>query len=98
MAGGPRRDLEAYEQLQMEKGFCSLTGALQYSPQLLRERTLSEPGAAVALVGRAVQMASSLGSFFASLAVDEVMGRSDLPATVALRAAQLRWAPALLVC
>lgn len=82
--------MQAYEQLQMEKGYCSLTGALKYSPQLLRERTMSEPGAAAALVVRAVQMASRLGGFFGSLALDQAVGRSELPSTVALRAAQLR--------
>lgn len=85
------RDLEAYEQLQMEKGYCSLTGGLKYTPQLLRERALAEPGATAALAARAVQMSVSLGSFFASLALDEALGRSELQSTVALRAKQLRW-------
>jgi hypothetical protein len=84
------RDLEAYEQLQMERGYCSLTGGLKYSPQLLRERALAQPGATAALAARALQMAVSLGTFFGNLALDEVLGRSELESAVALRASQLR--------
>eukprot|EP00884_Botryococcus_braunii_P017323 jgi/Botrbrau1/4274/Bobra.0390s0014.1 len=85
-----QRDLEAYEQLQMERGYCSLTGGMKYSPQMLRERALAEPGAAAAVAARALQMAVSLGTFFASLAMDEALGRSELQSTVALRAKELR--------
>jgi hypothetical protein len=85
------RDQEAYEQLQMERGYCSLTGSNKYSPQLLRDRVASSPAAVGQLVLRGARMVTSLGTFFGSLALDDIMGRADDMELVALRAAQLRF-------
>jgi hypothetical protein len=75
----------------MERGYCSLTGSNKYSPQLLRDRVASSPAQVGQLVLRGVRMVTSLGTFFGSLALDDIMGRSDDMELVALRAAQLRF-------
>jgi len=79
---------EAYEQLQMEKGFCRINQP--YSPELVRQEALGNPAAAAALIGRGMKMGFELVSFALALWSDRVSGAEDDATVVKLRAMQLR--------
>ena len=81
-----------YEQLQYEKGYCSIgaPNEVKYSPEAVRAAALAAPGGALALAGRAATIAGKLGVFVASIAVDNLLGRGDDAGVVRARAARLR--------
>lgn len=79
---------EAYEQLQMEMGFCRLNQP--YSPELLRQEALCSPAAVLALLARGFHMGAELLTFFGASWIDRLSGTADDPDTIKLRAMQLR--------
>lgn len=79
---------DAYEQLQMEMGYCNIRQ--QYSPELVRQRAIGSPAAFLALCGRGVQIGTEVGLFFAGLWADGVSGQADDSVQVKKRATQLR--------
>ncbi|KAK9822866.1 hypothetical protein WJX81_006550 [Elliptochloris bilobata] len=81
---------QAYAQLEMERGFCSLGGAEKYSPQLVQRKALESPAAAARVVLRGAEMLWRLGVFVCSLLADNASGRSEEVDRVRLRAQQLR--------
>ena len=72
----------------MEVGFCNIRQ--QYSPELVRQRAIGSPAAALGLVGRGLQIGLEVGTFLAALWADEVTGQADDGARVKQRATQLR--------
>ena len=79
---------EAYEQLQMEMGFCRIN--LPYSPELLRQEALANPQAFFALVSRGLMMGWELGGFALNLWLDRLTGDEDDERVVKKRATELR--------
>lgn len=84
---------QAYAQLEMERGFCSLGGAEKYSPELVQRRAFESPAAAARVVLRGAEMLWRLGVFAFSLLADNAGGHSEEVDRVRLRAQQLRCAP-----
>ena len=87
---------QAYAQLEMERGFCSLGGAEKYSPELVQRRALESPAAAARVALRGGEMLWRLGLFACSLLADNLAGLSEEGDRVRLRARQLRCGPRLL--
>ena len=87
---------QAYAQLEMERGFCSLGGAEKYSPELVQRRALESPAAAARVALRGGEMLWRLGLFACSLLADNLAGLSEEGDRVRLRARQLRCGPDLL--
>ncbi len=83
---------QAYAQLEMERGFCSLGGAEKYSPELVQRTAMESPGAAGRVVARGAEMLWRVGVFAFSLLADNASGRSEELGRVRLRAQQLRCA------
>lgn len=79
---------EAYEQLQMEKGFCSI--AQPYSPELIRSEATKSPAAFAALLARGFTMCWELAAFASGVWFDQLAGYAEDDARVKLRAMQLR--------
>ena len=79
---------EAYEQLQMEMGFCRINQP--YSPAMIREQTLGSPGGVIALIFRAMKMGIEGGSFLFRIYWDSATGVEDNEEIVKTRAVQLR--------
>ena len=86
---------QAYAQLEMERGFCSLGGAEKYSPELVQRRALESPAAAARVALRGGEMLWRLGLFACSLLADNLAGLSEEGDRVRLRARQLRCAACL---
>lgn len=81
----------AYEQLSMERGYCTVSrGTERYTPANLSLRALSPPNARWALFKRGAEMTWRMGGYFALLAVDKLTGQNNVSSQVKLRAAQLR--------
>lgn len=87
---------QAYAQLEMERGFCSLGGAEKYSPELVQRRALESPATAARVALRGGEMLWRLGLFACSLLADNLAGLSEEGDRVRLRARQLRCAAHLL--
>ena len=83
---------QAYAQLEMERGFCSLGGAEKYSPELVQRRAMESPAAASRVALRGAEMLWRLGLFACSLLADNLAGLSEERERVRLRARQLRCA------
>lgn len=81
---------EDYEQFLMERGYCVIGGAEKYTPQLVRNRVLSQPNAWLSVIGRASQISFKLGSFLTAWSADKFLGRANNPEYVQIRASQLR--------
>ncbi len=81
-------DISAYEQLEMERGVCTLQRT--YSPEFVQRKALESPSALLAIVGRTAEIAIRLGTFYGSLVLDTLNGTSNEPECIRLRAAQLR--------
>lgn len=79
---------EAYEQLQMEMGFCRINQP--YSPELVRQEALGSIPAAVALATRGIRMGWELSLSVGRLYYDQLSGAEDDASVVKLRAMQLR--------
>ncbi|PRW32613.1 putative aarF domain-containing kinase chloroplastic isoform A [Chlorella sorokiniana] len=79
---------EAFEELQMEMGFCSIRQ--QYSPELVRERAIGSLPALLALAGRGMQIGWEVGLFLAGLWFDSLQGAAEDSLRVKYRATQLR--------
>lgn len=79
---------EAYEQLQMEMGFCRINQP--YSPELVRQEALGSLPAACALASRGINMGWELAVFLGGLWADQVSGADEDAKQVKMRAMQLR--------
>lgn len=79
---------EAYEQLQMEMGFCRINQP--YSPELVRQEALGSLPAAFALASRGISMGWELAVFLGGLWADQVAGADEDARQVKMRAMQLR--------
>ena len=79
---------EAYEQLQMEMGYCRINQP--YSPELLRQEAVGSPRAMIKLLERGASIGFELGNFLVKLWIDRLSGSEDAEPTVKLRATQLR--------
>eukprot|EP00898_Chlorokybus_atmophyticus_P004037 jgi/Chlat1/4634/Chrsp3S05594 len=83
--GGAGKE-DALTQLDLDRGLC--VTFRKYSPQLVRDRVLSSPLAALQVLARGTQMCTTLAGFFSRLWLDELTGRDAI--NVQLRSAQLR--------
>jgi predicted unusual protein kinase regulating ubiquinone biosynthesis (AarF/ABC1/UbiB family) len=97
----PTRSWSTFEQLQYERGYCSLGAAKGYSPTAVWEEVVSQPGGLAALASRAACIAARLGAVALAWGTDQVMdslrggpassagGEVD-PAAAAAEAARVR--------
>lgn len=76
----------AMEELELERGVCN--PFRKYTPDRVREKVLESPGALFSVVGRGVEIITSLGFYWAKISYDCLVGRGE--EMVPLRAAQLR--------
>ncbi|GMH41992.1 hypothetical protein BSKO_09911 [Bryopsis sp. KO-2023] len=84
----PKMNDEAWEQLELETGFCNIASG--YSAEMIKQRVLDKPGDAVGVVCRAFTMVATLGSYYIGLQSDNLAGISETPDRIQYRAAQLR--------
>lgn len=81
----------AYEQLSMERGYCTVSrGNERYTPANLAMRALAPPYARVNLIKRGLEMTVRIGGFFSLWLLDRITGQTNDRTRVRQRAAQLR--------
>ncbi|GAQ90183.1 ABC1 family protein [Klebsormidium nitens] len=74
------------QQLEMESGLC--VAFKKYTPESVRSRALESPGSVFAIAARCAEIVFSLGTYWASLSWDCLLGKSEQQ--VPYRAQQLR--------
>jgi predicted unusual protein kinase regulating ubiquinone biosynthesis (AarF/ABC1/UbiB family) len=79
---------EAYEQLQMEMGFCRINQP--YSPELVRQEAIGSIGGIFALISRGITMGVEITLFIGGLWADQISGADDDAVQIKKRAMQLR--------